>query len=209
MKKLMDKFKAYFKVNKRLFLFLSILLVIGIVAGSIFSVILKEEDSILVKEYLINYLNSISKSEINLNDSFVSSVLSQLLITVIIWLLGFSIIGIPIIFLLYFYKSFIFGFTVGSILINFKTKGILLSIIYMIPHHIIKLIIMMVLIIYAYQISIKLLRAILKKGEINFKNITSIYFYLLIINIGLDLILNAYSSYLVPKIIKLLLPMIS
>ena len=157
----------------------------------------------------MNYLNTISKSEINLNDSFVSSILSQLLITVIIWLLGFSIIGIPIIFLLYFYKSFIFGFTVGSILINFKTKGILLSIIYMIPHHIIKLIIMMVLIIYAYQISIKLLRAILRKGEINFKNITSIYFYLLIINIGLDLILNAYSSYLVPKIIKLLLPMIS
>ena len=209
MKKILDKVKAYFKVNKRLFLFLSILLIIGIIAGSIFSVILNEEDSRLVKEYLINYLDSISKDEINLTSSFTSSLLSQLLITIIIWLLGFSIIGIPIIFILFFYKSFIFGFTIGSILINFKTKGILLSIIYMIPHHIIKLIIMMVLIIYAYQISLKLLKAILRKSEINFKNITSIYFYVLLINIGSDLILNAYSSYVVSKMIKLILPMIS
>lgn len=208
MKKLMDKFKEYFKVNKRLFLFLSILLIIGITAGSIFSVILKEEDLRLVTEYLTNYLNSIDKMEINTTTSFVSSFLSQLTIIVIIWILGFSIIGIPVIFLMFFYKCFVFGFTIGSIIINYKAKGILLSFIYMIPHHIIKLILMMILIIYAYQLSIKLLKAVLKKGEITFKNITSNYLIVFIITVSFELLLSLYGSYIVPKLIKLIIPML-
>ena len=204
----MDKFKEYFKVNKRLFLFLSILLIIGITAGSIFSVILKEEDLRLVTEYLTNYLNSIDKMEINTTTSFVSSFLSQLIIIVIIWILGFSIIGIPVIFLMFFYKCFVFGFTIGSIILNYKAKGILLSFIYMIPHHIIKLILMMILIIYAYQLSIKLLKAVLKKGEITFKNITSNYLIVFIITVSFELLLSLYGSYIVPKLIKLIIPML-
>lgn len=205
MKKILDKFKAYFKIKKKLFLFLSILLVIGIVAGSIFSITLNDTDTELVNSYLENYINSISNNEINLLDSFVSTSISDLLIIIIIWLLGFSVIGIPIIFIILFYKSFIFGFTIGSILINYKIKGIILSIIYMIPHHIINLLLLMTLITYAYIISSKILKAILKRDKIDFATITHTYAIALGITSITSLILASYGSFAVPNIIKLCL----
>lgn len=208
MKKLLDKFKKYFIVNKKLFLFLSILFIIGIIAGSVFSLTINETDSSLVTNYLKNYLNSISNNEINLLDSCISTILSDVILISAIWLLGFSVIGIPIIFILFFYKSFVFGFTIGSILINYKVKGILLSIIYMIPHHIIKILLLMILVIYAYSISIKILNAILKKKEISFSKITTTYLILLGIILSISLFLSLYSSFIVPKLIKLLIPIL-
>lgn len=207
MKKILDKLKAYFKVNKKMFLFLSILLIIGIAAGSIFSITINDSDTELVSNYLKNYISSISNNEINLLDSFVSTSISDLLIIIIIWLLGFSVIGIPIIFIIFFYKSFIFGFTIGSILINYKIKGIILSIIYMIPHHILNLILLMTFIIYAYIISSKILKAILKRDKIDFGPITHTYAVALGITSIISLILTTYGSFVVPNIIKLCLPL--
>lgn len=208
MKKILDKFKNYFVVNKKLFLFLSILFVIGLIAGSVFSLTINETDSSLVTNYLKNYLNSITNNEINLLDSFISTISSDILLIVAVWLLGFSVIGIPIILILFFYKSFVFGFTIGSILINYKVKGILLSIIYMIPHHIIKILLLMILVIYAYSISIKILNAILKKKEISFSRVTTTYLILLGIILSISLFLSLYSSFVVPKLIKLLIPIL-
>lgn len=209
MKRILDKLKNYFVVNKNLFLFLSILLIIGIIAGSVFSITINKTDSELVTNYLKNYLNSIKSNEINLLDSFISTSVSDIGLVLFIWLLGFSVIGIPIIFILFFYKSFVFGFTIGSILINYKAKGILLSIIYMIPHHAIKLLIIMMLIIYAYIISVKIIKAILKRTEISFKSVTYKYLKLLGIVIAITTILSLYSSFIVPKLIKLIIPILN
>lgn len=209
MKRILDKLKNYFFVNKNLFLFLSTLLIIGIVAGSVFSITINKADSELVTNYLKNYLNSIKANEINLLDSFISTSISDIGLVLFLWLLGFSVIGIPIIFMLFFYKCFVFGFTIGSILINYKAKGILLSVIYMIPHHVIKLIIIMMLIIYAYIISTKIIKAILKRTEISFRSITYTYLTLLAIVVSITTVLSLYSSFLVPKLIKLIIPILN
>lgn len=209
MKKLMDKFKKYFIVNKKIFFFLSILLIIGIISGTIFSIVITDTDSKLVTDYLANYLDSIKNNSINLFDSFFSSSLSSIMISIIIFLLGLSVIGIPIIFIIFFYKSFIFGFTIGSILINYKVKGILLSIIYMLPHHVINILVLIVFIIYAYIISLSLVKAFFKREEINFKAITYKYLIMFIIVIGINILLSLYGSIIVPKLIKLILPILN
>ena len=49
------------------------------------------------------------------------------------WLLGISIIGLPIIYIMIFLKSFKIGFTVSSIFANYKFLGILGIICYLIP----------------------------------------------------------------------------
>ncbi|HPF83609.1 MAG TPA: stage II sporulation protein M [Bacilli bacterium] len=209
MKKLMDKFKKYFIVNKKIFFFLSILLIIGIISGTIFSIVITDTDSKSVTDYLANYLDSIKNNSINLFDSFFSSSLSSIMISIIIFLLGLSVIGIPIIFIIFFYKSFIFGFTIGSILINYKVKGILLSIIYMLPHHVINILVLIVFIIYAYIISLSLVKAFFKREEINFKAITYKYLIMFIIVIGINILLSLYGSIIVPKLIKLILPILN
>ena len=193
MKKKINILKEYFKVNKKMFLFFEILLLIGVLSGSIFSLTLNETDAVLVSEYLNNFIESIS------NNSYKDAVLSNSLILTIIFLLGFSVIGIPFVILIFFYKAFIIGFSFASIILNFKSKGILLSFFYIFPHHALNLLVLMVLIIYSVLISLNLIRAIISKTNINTNNIK--YFKLYLLSMAISFFSSLYESILMPKII--------
>lgn len=197
MKKKINILKEYFKVNKKMFLFFEILLLIGVLSGSIFSLTLNETDAVLVSEYLNNFIESISNN--SYKDALLNAVLSNSLILTIIFLLGFSVIGIPFVILIFFYKAFIIGFSFASIILNFKSKGILLSFFYIFPHHALNLLVLMVLIIYSVLISLNLIRAIISKTNINTNNIK--YFKLYLLSIAISFFSSLYESILMPKII--------
>lgn len=197
MKKKINILKEYFKVNKKMFLFFEILLLIGVLSGSIFSLTLNETDAVLVSEYLNNFIESISNN--SYKDALLNAVLSNSLILTIIFLLGFSVIGIPFVILIFFYKAFIIGFSFASIILNFKSKGILLSFFYIFPHHALNLLILMVLIIYSVLISLNLIRAIISKTNINTNNIK--YFKLYLLSMAISFLSSLYESILMPKII--------
>jgi len=209
MKKKMDKLKEYLKMNKKIFIFLLVLFIVALIAGSIFSVTLNDSDTALVNTYLENYINSINDNTIIFKDTLINSISSNLITTVIIWLLGISVIGLPIIIFLFFYKCFVIGFAISSILMKYKVKGLLLSIFYVFPHHIINILLTMVLISYAFIISIKIINAVIKRREISFKDIT--YKYLVILGLTcLVLVFSSlYEAFIVPKLIKLIMPLIS
>ncbi len=197
MKKKINILKEYFKVNKKMFLFFEILLLIGVLSGSIFSLTLNETDAVLVSEYLNNFIESISNN--SYKDALLNAVLSNSLILTIIFLLGFSVIGIPFVILIFFYKAFIIGFSFASIILNFKSKGILLSFFYIFPHHALNLLVLMVLIIYSVLISLNLIRAIISKTNINTNNIK--YFKLYLLSMSISFLSSLYESILMPKII--------
>lgn len=197
MKKKINILKEYFKVNKKMFLFFEILLLIGVLSGSIFSLTLNETDAVLVSEYLNNFIESISNN--SYKDTLLNAVLSNSLILTIIFLLGFSVIGIPFVILIFFYKAFIIGFSFASIILNFKSKGILLSFFYIFPHHALNLLVLMVLIIYSVLISLNLIRAIISKTNINTNNIKYLKLYLL--SMAISFLSSLYESILMPKII--------
>lgn len=197
MKKKINILKEYFKVNKKMFLFFEILLLIGVLSGSIFSLTLNETDAVLVSEYLNNFIESISNN--SYKDALLNAVLSNSLILTIIFLLGFSVIGIPFVILIFFYKAFIIGFSFASIILNFKSKGILLSFFYIFPHHALNLLVLMVLIIYSVLISLNLIRAIISKTNINTNNIK--YFKLYLLSMAISFFSSLYESILMPKII--------
>lgn len=197
MKKKINILKEYFKVNKKMFLFFEILLLIGVLSGSIFSLTLNETDAVLVSEYLNNFIESISNN--SYKDALLNAVLSNSLILTIIFLLGFSVIGIPFVILIFFYKAFIIGFSFASIILNFKSKGILLSFFYIFPHHALNLLVLMVLIIYSVLISLNLIRAIISKTNINTNNIKYLKLYLL--SMAISFLSSLYESILMPKII--------
>ena len=197
MKKKINILKEYFKVNKKMFLFFEILLLIGVLSGSIFSLTLNETDAVLVSEYLNNFIESISNN--SYKDALLNAVLSNSLILTIIFLLGFSVIGIPFVILIFFYKAFIIGFSFASIILNFKSKGILLSFFYIFPHHTLNLLVLMVLIIYSVLISLNLIRAIISKTNINTNNIKYLKLYLL--SMAISFLSSLYESILMPKII--------
>ena len=193
--------KRFVQENKRIFMFLVILVLIAVTSGSVFSVTLKANDNDLVKNYLINYLSSINNKELVMIDSFISSITSNFLLIFSIFILGLSFIGIPILLIIFFYKSFIFGFTLGSILINYKIKGILLSIIYMFPHHLLDIFILILYTIMSFNISKKILNALLKKDTLNY-NFISRYLKITLIVLLFYILISFYSSFVVPTILR-------
>ena len=153
--KWMDKLKGTIKVNKKTLLFFTILLIIGIIAGSIFMAILSETDKKLVTDYFNNYISNIENNKLNYLESIKNGLFNNLLYIIIIWILGISIIGIPIVTIMFFIKSFTLGFSIASIVFNYKLKGCLLNFINIFPHQMIYFLIYMLITTYSIFFSLK------------------------------------------------------
>lgn len=208
MKKKMDKLKEKIKANKQIIIFLLGLTIVAIIFGAIFVTVLNKNDQTLVKDYLEQYLNNIKNNKLDYLVAFKNSFISNLIYILTIWILGISIIGIPIMLFLFFTKSFILGFSISSIILNYKLKGCLLSFIYIFPHHIINIFLLILLVIYAFAFSIKIINALFNKQTIDFKLITNKYLTVLVITIIGILITSLIEVFITPLIIKLLLPII-
>ncbi|MEG2847907.1 MAG: stage II sporulation protein M [Bacilli bacterium] len=209
MKKTMDKLINGLRINRKMLIFLISLALIGVIVGSIFVIILNNTDKTLIKDYLQTFLNNINDNKLNYLEALKNISISNYLYAGIIWLLGISIIGLPIIIFMYFMKCFMLGFTIASILINFKLKGIVLAFLYVFPHHIINLIIYTLLLSYAITLSLKIIEAVLKKKSINFKLIVNKYLMILITSMILITLTNFFEIYITPILIKIILPFIN
>ena len=68
--KVMDKLKFKVKIDKKLLIFLTILLLIGIAVGALFIRILDSTDRELVNEHLNNFVNNIESDKLDYFFSF-------------------------------------------------------------------------------------------------------------------------------------------
>jgi len=204
MKKIFKLINAEFKKNKKLYVFISILLVIGFLAGTLFITILSSQDKKLIEETISNFFLQIKNNNIDLIYTFRTSLTTNLVYVLLMFFLGISIIGIPIIVFLIFIKSFVLGFSIVSIIFKYKLGGTLLSLGYIFPHQILNLIIISFIGLYALKVSITLIKLIFSKKQVNFKLIIKKYFVVLILCVILSLISSTLETFLCTNIIKLL-----
>lgn len=198
----MDKLKIIIKNNKKSIIFLFILTAIALITGSIFSLMLNNNDKQLVSESITNFLNNINN--VNYTETLKSATLEQSLLIFFIWLLGFSIIGIPIILFSFFVKVFTLGFSICSIITIYKAKGILIALFYIFPHHILNIINYAFLTIISLKVSFSLLYAIFKRRKMDFKPIMNKYLISLLISIILSMLAIVLEVYLMPNLMGLI-----
>ncbi len=198
----MDKLKIIIKNNKKSIIFLFILTAIALITGSIFSLMLNNNDKQLVSESITNFLNNINN--VNYIETLKSATLEQSLLIFFIWLLGFSIIGIPIILFSFFVKVFTLGFSICSIITIYKAKGILIALFYIFPHHILNIINYAFLTIISLKVSFSLLYAIFKRRKMDFKPIMNKYLISLLISIILSMLAIVLEVYLMPNLMGLI-----
>jgi len=184
------------------YIFLLGLVIIGIIFGIVFSIVLSKNDQLIVRNTLDTYYHKpIIKDD--LINSFKNSLTTNYFYLFIIWILGMSIIGIPIILFLLFGKGFITGFSIGSIIKIYKLKGILGVIIYLFPHNILSIIINILLSFHALNFSIKLFKYLFLHKDMNIKSTMKKYIKILVICIIGYLVSSLIEAFLVPYIIKL------
>jgi len=207
MKKIIDKLLSKIKLNKKIFLFLIIISFIAFISGSILVVLLDKSDKSIIDTYLTNFINNMSRDKIEYLSILKDSLISNLGLVLVIWLLGISVIGIPIILFMYFTQIFTFGFLLSSIFLKYKFKGIILALLYTVPYYLIYFITLIILTSYAFKLSIKLINSIIKKKQIDFRIIFNKYLWILLFSSITIIISSLYESFIFTNIIKLIAPL--
>lgn len=200
--KLLYLAKTKLKNNQKMIIILLGITVIGIISGSIFMTFITDMDKTLSAEYLKSFFDNITNNKLDYIATLKNNFLSSFIFITSIFLLGISVIGVPIALIMYFAKSFTLGFTLSTIILNYKLKGIIYIIIYIFPSHIIKLILFTMLVMYAIKVSSYLIYAIFNKLEINFKNIMNKYFRVFVICLIGVTITAILDTFLTPFILE-------
>lgn len=206
MKQYLDKLKATVNSNKKMITFLVGLMLVGIIAGSIFVAFLNKADQSLLKEYLNNFLTNIDQNQLNYHLAFLNTIIGNLFFVLTIWLLGISVIGIPIMLFMFFTKAFVLGFSVTSIVLNYQLKGAIFAFLYMFPHHLINMGIYIMLLLYSLTVSFKILKAMIKKEAFDFKQIIKKYSMILLYSFIGILFTTVLEIYVVPNVLKTVIP---
>lgn len=190
--------------EKKKYIFLISIVVIGVIIGIIFSNILSDNDKILVEDKLTTYFMNIKENkEINYLSNFLNSFLNNNTTLVLIWIFGLSIIGLFFNIFILFFKSFAVGFGIGSIINLYLYKGILGSILYVFPHILINLFVFLVLVYYANNFSSKLFKLLFLKKDVKFNLVMKKYLKILLYGFILLVVSSLLETFLSPFIMKL------
>lgn len=112
-------------LSKKLYLFMSIVLIIGIITGVVFVIMLDEATKEILFLNINNFLQSLGTSNITI-------LVQHLVILSTLLILSIFLIGGPLVIFFIFYNGFTIGFIISSITCIFGIKGMLFGVLYVI-----------------------------------------------------------------------------
>lgn len=205
MKKIWDKTFKKIHTNKRMLVFLFTLLFMAVLFGSFFATKLSTNDLEEIKSSLDTFFSMTKQNKLNPLPAFFQSFGANIMFTIAIWILGISVIGAPLMIVLFFMKAFTLGFTIASMIKIYHLKGLLYSLIYIFPHQVINLLVFIFFIMFSMSLSITLFQALLKKKTVDFSKVMNRYVFILAITIGILIITSLLEIYLMPFLFRMVL----
>ncbi|RDI41264.1 stage II sporulation protein M [Falsibacillus pallidus] len=191
--------------NSSIYSFIIVLFLMGVIFGAIvvnsLSIAQKED----LYYYLSQFFGQVSDGKVAASeDLFRQSFLHNIKFLGLIWILGISIIGLPLILILLFMKGVVVGFTVGFLVNQMGWGGFLLSFVTVLPQNLFIIPIFIFITVLAVSFSIKLIRKIFMKQNMNFifGPIFGRYIAAFVLAIGVVSISAGIEAYLSPGLMK-------
>lgn len=182
-----------------------IIIVFGLLFGSIYITILKASDKKDLMTNVSNYFDLYKNIDFSSKiDIFKVSLIKNIIYFIILWGVGISIIGIPIIYIMIYYKSFLMGFSIACIFARYKVGGLLKILFYIFPGKILILILSIIIGVFGVNLSIKLVNTFFKKERLNFNSFRGKYTLLLLFSIILSVIASLIDAFLLPILYNLI-----
>lgn len=192
--------------NKKVNLFVIFIVILGIISGSLFLMVLNENDKSEVINEISTFMANINTNNINNLNSFKNSLIEGMILIILSWILGMSIIGVIFNIFFIYMKSFIIGFSISSFILVYKYKGILSSLIYVIPSQLINILIILILGVYTLLFSKYLFKMIfIKDKTVNLGKFFKKYVLVFGICIILCVISSLCEAYLLPSLLKVMI----
>lgn len=123
-------FISHIQNNLREYTIASIIFIIGILLGIVFVNNLNDAQGKEISTYITTSINTLKEnSDINNITLLKESAQSNILLVILLWLLGSTVIGLLLVYLIVAFKGFCFGYAISAIVYSLETgKAIILLI---------------------------------------------------------------------------------
>lgn len=172
--------------NIKEYAIVTLIFVIGIVIGVIFINNSNNQQKEEINSYITNFVNALKNNENTIDKTALlkDTIKSNILLAVLLWFMGCTVVGVPIVYAIIAYRGFTLSYTIASIMAILGGKGIIFSLAALFIHNII-----FIPAIFAIAVSgIRLYKSIMKdkrkeniKLEIYRHSIFSIFFCIILI----------------------------
>ena len=136
-KQLPLSYARHFQENSSIYLFVTVLFLMGIIFGAIVvnSLTLDQKEDLYF--YLNRFFGQVKSGEVASSvEMFQQSFFHNVKYLGLIWILGIAIIGLPVVLILLFLKGMVIGFTVGFLVNQMGLSGFALSFVSVMPQNI-------------------------------------------------------------------------
>lgn len=185
--------------------FIIVLFLMGVVFGAIIVNSLSFDQKEDLFYYLNQFFGQVSDGKVAAPaDLFRLSFFHNVKFLGFMWVLGISIIGLPLILILLFIKGVVVGFSVGFLVNQMKWGGFLLSFVTVLPQNLFIIPMFIFVAVIAVGASLKLIRKIFIRQSIGFQIIPMLtrYFIALAIAVGVISVAAGIEAYLSPWLMK-------
>lgn len=125
---MIEKVESYLKSNSKLIKSLFLMYVIGAVAGVIFALLPNDDIKSELKSYIVGFLELYQTQEVNIGCFVWESFINYIKPIFVIWVLGASLVGSPMIFVMPVVRGFVSLFSIMFLALNFGCDGLWFSI---------------------------------------------------------------------------------
>lgn len=191
--------------SKKINYFVITILLFGVISGSIFLIVLNDTDKSNAILQIETFISNIDGNKIDNGLALKNSLIINYIFVGLIWGLGLSIIGVIFNIFLTYIKGFIIGFSISSIFLTYKYKGILMGLLYIFPHQIINIIVVCILTIYSIMFSHNLLTIIVSKNVKKNRSMLKKYVIILIFSVIASFISSILEIYMFPNLLKVII----
>src|SRR5947207_8332620 len=195
---------SYFREHSSIFVFVVMLFLMGVIFGAIVvnSMSFSQKQDLFY--YLSQFFGEVSNGKVaESNDLFLQSFFHNSKFIGLMWVLGISSIGLPIILILLFIKGMVVGFTVGFLVNQMSWKGFMLAFVSILPQNLIIIPVFIIMAVMSMSFSLLMIKKqFMKKYGQPIMPIFKRYIFAFIIAVLFISVASGIEAFLSPGLMK-------
>lgn len=203
-------FRQYMKDQMSLYIFVSVLFVMGVLFGVAMVGALSLDQREEMARYFGNFFYMLGEGDMQSAQLTFQQVFGMhMRWLLLIWVFGLSVIGLPLILLLDFLKGVLIGFTVGYLSSQLSWKGVLFSLVSVAPHNLVVIPALIVVSVTAISFSMYMIRSRLSPDK---GRLSTMFMQYSILTLAMGLLLlgvSVFEATLSPAMMKWVSPMLA
>ncbi|MCH1624831.1 stage II sporulation protein M [Ferdinandcohnia quinoae] len=202
---------THLREHSSIYLFITVLFLMGVIFGAIVvnSLNFNQKQDLLY--YLNRFFGDVSEGKYaDAGDMFKQSFFHNIKYVGLMWILGISIIGLPVILILLFLKGVVVGFTVGFLVNQMGWSGFLLSFVSVLPQNLLIIPTFIIVGTVAVAFSLKMIRnQFMKRMNEPILHLLTRYTLLMVAVSFILLAASAFEAFASPALMKGIIDTIS